>query len=56
MSTNSAAAARNPNRPQGMRGPGHMMGGAGMPAEKSLDFWPSAKRLLRRANLGTGNV
>ena len=48
MSTNSAAAARNPNRPQGMRGPGHMMGGAGMPAEKSLDFWPSAKRLLRR--------
>jgi ATP-binding cassette, subfamily B, multidrug efflux pump len=47
MST-SAAAARNPNRPQGMRGPGHMMGGAGMPAEKSLNFWPSAKRLLRR--------
>jgi len=48
MSANSTAAARNPNRPQGMRGPGHMMGGAGMPAEKSLDFWPSAKRLLRR--------
>ena len=47
MST-TGAAARNPNRPQGMRGPGHMMGGAGMPAEKSLDFWPSAKRLLRR--------
>jgi ATP-binding cassette, subfamily B, multidrug efflux pump len=47
MSTN-ASAARNPNRPQGMRGPGHMMGGAGMPAEKSLNFWPSAKRLLRR--------
>ncbi len=36
---------RNPNRPQ-MRGPGHMMGAAGMPAEKSLNFWPSAKRLL----------
>ena len=30
-----------------MRGPAAMMG-AGMPAEKSLDFWPSAKRLLRR--------
>ena len=36
---------RNPNRPQ-MRGPGHMMGAAGMPAEKSLNFWPSAKRLI----------
>jgi ATP-binding cassette, subfamily B, multidrug efflux pump len=30
-----------------MRGPGAMMS-AGMPAEKSMDFWPSAKRLLRR--------
>jgi ATP-binding cassette, subfamily B, multidrug efflux pump len=30
-----------------MRGPAAMMS-AGMPAEKSLDFWPSAKRLLRR--------
>jgi ATP-binding cassette subfamily B multidrug efflux pump len=46
MST-TASTARNPNRPQGMRGPA-MMGGAGMPAEKSLNFWPSAKRLLRR--------
>jgi ATP-binding cassette subfamily B protein len=37
------------NRPAGppMRGPAAMMG-AGMPAEKSLDFWPSAKRLLGR--------
>jgi ATP-binding cassette, subfamily B, multidrug efflux pump len=30
-----------------MRGPGAMMS-AGQPAEKSMDFWPSAKRLLRR--------
>ncbi len=40
-----AAPARLPNRPPPMRGPGAMMG-AGMPAEKSLDFGPSAKRLL----------
>jgi ATP-binding cassette, subfamily B, multidrug efflux pump len=31
-----------------MRGPGSMMMSVGMPAEKSMDFWPSAKRLLRR--------
>ncbi len=44
-----SSTTRNPNRPQGgmMRGPGAMMG-AGMPAEKSLNFWPSAKRLLAR--------
>jgi ATP-binding cassette, subfamily B, multidrug efflux pump len=30
-----------------MRGPGAMMT-AGQPAEKSMDFWPSATRLLRR--------
>ncbi len=30
-----------------MRGPGAMVT-AGMPVEKSMDFWPSAKRLLRR--------
>jgi ATP-binding cassette subfamily B protein len=30
-----------------MRGPAAMMS-AGMPAEKSLDFWPSARRLLGR--------
>jgi ATP-binding cassette subfamily B protein len=40
-----AAPARLANRPPPMRGPGAMMG-AGMPAEKSLDFGPSAKRLL----------
>ncbi|MEF3405700.1 ABC transporter ATP-binding protein [Agromyces sp. CCNWLW203] len=27
---------------------GGPMGGMGMPAEKSMNFWPSAKRLLRR--------
>ena len=36
-----------PARPMPMRGPAAMMS-AGMPAEKSQDFWPSAKRLLRR--------
>ena len=40
------APARIPNRPQGpTRGPAHMMG-AGQPAEKSMNFWPSARRLL----------
>jgi ATP-binding cassette subfamily B protein len=34
-------------RPAPMRGPGALMN-AGMPAEKSLDFWPSAKRLIGR--------
>ena len=42
----SSAPARIPNRPQGpTRGPGHMMG-AGQPAEKSMNFGPSARRLL----------
>ena len=40
---------RPPTRPPAgsipMRGPGAAMG-AGMPAEKSLNFWPSARRLL----------
>ena len=40
------APTRIPNRPQGpTRGPGQMMG-AGQPAEKSMNFWPSARRLL----------
>jgi ATP-binding cassette subfamily B multidrug efflux pump len=43
----TAAPPRQPNRPPPGRGPGMMMS-AGMPAEKSLDFWPSAKRLMRR--------
>ena len=41
-----------PARPVGppRRGPmgGGPMGGMGMPVEKSMNFWPSAKRLLRR--------
>ncbi|MFB6611925.1 ABC transporter ATP-binding protein [Agromyces sp. NPDC056379] len=41
-----------PARPVGppRRGPmgGGPMGGMGMPSEKSMNFWPSAKRLLRR--------
>ncbi len=37
-------APRPPAGPP-MRGPGAAMA-AGMPAEKSLDFWPSARRLL----------
>jgi ATP-binding cassette subfamily B multidrug efflux pump len=41
------APTRPPPRPTPMRGPAAMMS-AGMPAEKSMDFWPSAKRLLRR--------
>jgi ATP-binding cassette, subfamily B, multidrug efflux pump len=36
-----------PPRPTPMRGPGAMLN-AGMPAEKSLNFWPSARRLLGR--------
>ena len=43
-----SSQTRIPNRPAGAgRGPAHMMG-AGMPAEKSLNFWPSAKRLMAR--------
>lgn len=44
----SAAPARPVGPPR--RGPmgGGPMGGMGMPAEKSMNFWPSAKRLLRR--------
>jgi len=43
-----SSPTRMPNRPAGpARGPGMMMG-AGMPAEKSLNFWPSAKRLVAR--------
>ncbi|MFZ0325017.1 MAG: ABC transporter ATP-binding protein, partial [Actinomycetes bacterium] len=37
--------ARPPAGTRPMHGPGAAMG-AGMPAEKSLDFWPSARRLL----------
>ncbi|MFN8169672.1 MAG: ABC transporter ATP-binding protein [Candidatus Nanopelagicales bacterium] len=50
MSSQSPARIPNmPQRPMGRPGGGGghpMMGGAGMPAEKSLNFWPSAKRLV----------
>ncbi|MBI1376837.1 MAG: ATP-binding cassette domain-containing protein [Frankiales bacterium] len=44
----AGGGSRLPQRPAGgppMRGPGAMMS-AGMPAEKSLNFWPSARRLV----------
>jgi ATP-binding cassette, subfamily B, multidrug efflux pump len=47
VTTNQTAPPRNPQRPP-MRGPGALMMSVGMPAEKSMDFWPSAERLLRR--------
>ncbi|KRE21559.1 ABC transporter ATP-binding protein [Agromyces sp. Soil535] len=46
--TTSTAPARLPMPPR--RGPmgGGPFGGVGMPTEKSMNFWPSAKRLLGR--------
>ncbi len=46
----SATRAAEPgSRPAPRRGPGGgPFGGAGMPAEKAMDFGPSARRLLRR--------
>jgi len=47
----SAAGGRVPDRTiqTGRRGAGHgPFGAAGMPAEKAMTFWPSAKRLARR--------
>ena len=43
----SQQSAVRPPRPTPMRGPGAMMS-AGMPAEKSMTFWPSARRLVAR--------
>ena len=50
MSTPPTAqsAPPRPPSPPAARGPGAMLVNAGMPAEKSMDFWPSARRLLRR--------
>ena len=45
MSHQTAPPRTAPPRPPVMRGPAAAMA-AGMPAEKSLDFWPSARRLL----------
>lgn len=49
-STGSTPSQASPARPPGPPGPrGHgPFGGAGMPAEKSMNFGPSAKRLIRR--------
>ncbi len=49
-----SSPARLPNRPP-VRGPAHMMG-AGMPVEKSLDFWPSARRLAAQLRPERGLV
>ena len=46
--------ARRPDRPPPMRGPAAFAMAAGMPAEKSMHFWPSAKRLLRPAGARSG--
>ena len=43
----TAPPPANPHRPPPGRGPGAWMS-AGMPAEKSMDFWPSARRMLGR--------
>ena len=47
----AAEARRGPAR---RGGPPHMT--LGQPAEKSLDFWPSAKRLLRRLRPTTASL
>ncbi|CAB4936616.1 unannotated protein [freshwater metagenome] len=47
MSAPMTSRPRQPGGPGGMRGPAHMMS-AGMPAEKSMTFGPSAKRVLRQ--------
>ena len=46
--THDSAASRRPPPPTGPRGPGGPMGAMGMPAEKSMNFGPSARRLIRR--------
>jgi len=46
-SADGQSPQRPPMRPP-MRGPGAMMMSAGMPAEKSMNFGPSARRLLGR--------
>ena len=44
----TAPPPANPHRPPPGRGPGAWAMSAGMPAEKSMDFWPSARRVLGR--------
>jgi ATP-binding cassette, subfamily B, multidrug efflux pump len=44
----TAPPPADPQRPPPTRGPGAWAMSAGMPAEKSMDFWPSARRVLGR--------
>jgi ATP-binding cassette subfamily B protein len=50
MSDDKQTTTTTPVRPPVRRGPGGggPFGGMGMPAEKSMNFFPSAKRLIRR--------
>ena len=48
MSTPQSAPPRPSGPATGARGPGAILVNAGMPAEKSMAFWPSARRVLRR--------
>ncbi len=48
MSENRTASAQRPPQRRGPGGGGGPFGGMGMPAEKSMAFGPSAKRLLAR--------
>ena len=55
MSDNEETRTASERTPRRGPGGGHGPFGGGMPAEKSLNFWPSAKRLfgqLRRERLG----
>ncbi len=48
MSSPQSALPRPPGPATGARGPGAILVNAGMPAEKSMAFWASARRVLRR--------
>ena len=48
MSTPQSAPPRPSGPATGARGPGAILVNAGMPAEKSMAFWTSARRVLRR--------
>ena len=48
MSSPQSAPPRPPGPATGARGPGAILVNAGMPAEKSMAFWASARRVLRR--------
>jgi ATP-binding cassette, subfamily B, multidrug efflux pump len=52
----TAPAGALGGRPQGGMGGGRPGAGMGMPAEKSLNFGPSAKRLLRRLRPERGRI